>query len=189
MASTLYVCLQDDDRIAAYALDSDSGRLTPRQSLPVAGGPSVMALSPDRQVLYVGHRTGQQISSFPIDAPTGALIQQGSVAASNAPTFLAPDRTGRYLLVAYYQGEGAAVFPLAADGAVGAAPVDEHHTAPGAHAIATDPSNRFAFIPHIARIQDNVLEPPKNDPGPNMIMQFKFDAASGPIAANLPARI
>ena len=29
MASTLYVCLQDDDRIAAYALDSDSGRLTP----------------------------------------------------------------------------------------------------------------------------------------------------------------
>src|SRR5438094_5358124 len=144
MANALYVCLQDEDRIAAYALDAASGKLNPRQSLPVAGGPSVLALSPDRRVLYVGHRSGQQISSYRIDPATGALTEQGSVKASNAPTFLAPDRTGRYLLVAYYQGAGAAVFPLAADGAVGAPPVDEHSTAPGAHAIATDPSNRFA---------------------------------------------
>ena len=61
MANALYVCLQDEDRIAAYALDAASGKLNPRQSLPVAGGPSVLALSPDRRVLYVGHRSGQQI--------------------------------------------------------------------------------------------------------------------------------
>ena len=37
-------------------------------------------------------------------------------------------------------------------------------------------SNRFAYVPHISRVQDNVLEPPKNIPGPNVIMQFRFDA-------------
>ena len=55
--------------------------------------------------------------------------------------------------------------------------------------MATDPSNRFAFIPHIARIQDNVLEPPKNNPGPNMIMQFRFDAQTGHLSPNTPARV
>ena len=56
----------------------------------------------------------------------------------------------------------------------------------GAHAIATDPSNRFAFVPHIARIQDNVLEPPKNNPGPNVILQFRFDAQTGRLTPNTP---
>ena len=38
-------------------------------------------------------------------------------------------------------------------------------TAVGAHAIQTDPSNRFAFVPHIARLNDNVLEPPRERAG------------------------
>src|SRR5439155_19027460 len=115
--------------------------------------------------------------------------RQGSVSAADAPTFLATDRTGKYLLSAYYQGGYAAVHPLGSAGAVGDPPLDRHDTAIGAHAIATDPSNRFAFVPHIARLQDNVLEPPKNNPGPNMIMQYKFDAASGRLTANSPARL
>lgn len=108
---------------------------------------------------------------------------------SHAPTFLAPDRTGKYLLSAYYQGGFAAVHPLAADGAVGAAPVASVPTAPGAHAIQTDPSNRFAFVPHIARLNDNVLEPQRENPGPNMIAQFRFDAATGHLSASSPARV
>ena len=113
----------------------------------------------------------------------------GTVSAGHAPTFLAPDRTGRYLLSAYYQGGGAAVHHLGADGAVGAPPLDWLATAAGAHAIATDPSNRFAFVPHIARLNDNVLEPPKENPGPNMIMQFRFDAQTGRLTANSPSRV
>jgi 6-phosphogluconolactonase len=62
--------------------------------------------------------------------------------------------------------------------------LDRQNTAPGAHAILTDPSNRFAFVPHIARQQDNVLEPPKNIPGPNFIAQFRFDAATGRLHPN-----
>jgi 6-phosphogluconolactonase len=81
------------------------------------------------------------------------------------------------------------VHALGADGSVGAAPVDRHETANGAHAIATDPSNRFAFVPHIAYLNDNVLEPPKNNPGPNFIAQFRFDEKTGRLTPNSPARL
>ena len=67
--------------------------------------------------------------------------------------------------------------------------IDRQNTAPGAHAILTDPSNRFAFVPHIARQNDNVLEPPKDIPGPNFIAQFRFDAATGRLTPNAPFKL
>lgn len=189
MPHALYVCLQDEDKIVGFTIDESTGQLIRQAENPAAGGPSVLALSPDRRVLYAGHRTQPAISSFRIDQSSGALTLQGSLSAEHAPTFLAADRTGRYLLSAYYQGGYAAVHPLGADGAVGAPPVDRQETAPGAHAIATDRSNRFAFVPHIARLNDNVLEPPKNDPGPNVIMQFRFDGGTGRLTPNSPFRL
>ncbi len=189
MPHALYVCLQDEDRIAAFAIDADSGRLTPQAATPAAGGPSVLAISPDRRTLYVGHRARPAISSFRIDPDGGGLAPLGTVSSEHAPTFLAPDRTGRYLLSAYYQGGGAAVHPLGEDGAACAPPVEWLATAAGAHAIQTDPSNRFAFVPHIARLNDNVLEPPKDNPGPNAIMQLRFDAGTGRLSANSPFRV
>jgi 6-phosphogluconolactonase len=117
------------------------------------------------------------------------LTLVGTAPQPHAPTFLALDRTGKYLLSAYYQGGGAAVYRLGSDDTVGAASHDWLATDTGAHAIATDPSNRFAFVPHIARVQDNVLEPPKNIPGPNVIMQFRFDAETGRLTANTPSRV
>jgi 6-phosphogluconolactonase len=189
MPCSLYVCLQDDNKIAAFTINADTGQLTPRADVPAAGGPSVMAISPDRRTLYVGYRIQPAISSFRIDPDTGGLTLEGTVSQEHAPTFLAPDRTGKYLLCAYYQGGGAAVHPVAADGAVGAPPLGWLATAPGAHAIATDPSNRFAFVPHIARLNDNVMEPPKENPGPNVIIQFRFDAQTGGLTPNSPLRV
>src|SRR6266436_5945551 len=147
MPNSLYVCLQDDDKIAVFAIAADTGRLTRQAEVPAAGGPSVMAISPDRHVLYVGHRAQPAISSFRIDRNTGGLTPLSTVAAEHAPTFLATDGTGRFLLSAYYQGGYAAVHSLAADGAVGASRLDRQDTAPGAHAIHTAPSNRYAWAP------------------------------------------
>jgi len=189
MADVLYVALQDEDKIASFAIDPGTGGLTRKGDVAVAGGPSVMAQSPDGRVVYVGLRTRPAISSFRVDPATGALTPQGSVSADDAPTFLAADRAGRFLLSAYYQGGYAAVHPLGADGAVGGPMLERHDTANGAHAISTDPSNRFAFVPHIARLQDNVLEPPKNNPGPNFIAQFRFDAKSGRMTPNTTFRV
>jgi 6-phosphogluconolactonase len=189
MPCSLYVCLQDDDKIAAFAIDAGTGRLTLQADVPAGGGPSVMALSPNGQTLYLGCRTRPAIASFRIDQATGALAPQGSVSAEHAPTFLATDRTGKYLLSAYYQGGYAAVHPIGTDGAVGGVALDRQNTANGAHAIATDPSNQFAFVPHIARLNDNVLEPPKENPGPNFIAQFRFDAQSGRLTPNSLFRV
>jgi 6-phosphogluconolactonase len=188
MPTVLYVGLQDADKIAVFAIDA-AGELTKQGEVPAPGGPSVMVVSPDRQVLYVGQRGGPAITTFRIDQQTGELSAAGAAAQAHAPTFLALDRTGRFMLVAYYQGGGAAVFRLASDGAIGAPSQDWLATATGAHAIATDRSNRFAYVPHIARIQDNVLEPPKNIPGPNTIMQFQFNAESGHLIPNSPPQV
>src|SRR5262249_58676858 len=122
MPYSLYVCLQDEDKIVAFTMDAETGQLTPPAVVPVAGGPSVLALSPDRQILYVGHRGQPAISSFRIDPATGGLTPHGTGASTHAPTFLAPDRTGRYFLSAYYQGRDSAVPPLRAGRAVGPPP-------------------------------------------------------------------
>ena len=61
MPHALYVGLQDDNKIAVFAIDPDTGQLAPRAEIPLAGGPSVLALSPDRQTLFVGTRTDPAI--------------------------------------------------------------------------------------------------------------------------------
>ena len=187
MPSALYVGLQDDGKIAVYTIDPGNGQLAKHSEVP-ALEPSVMAVSNDRRTLYVGERGGPAIASFRIGAD-GGLTALGKASQPHAPTFLAPDRSGNFMLVAYYQGAGAAVYRLDANGAVGAASQDWIATGIGAHAIATDPSNSFAFVPHISRVQDNVLEPPKNIPGPNVIMQFRFDAKAGRLSPNTPAQV
>jgi 6-phosphogluconolactonase len=189
MPDALYVCMQDEDKIAAFTIDADTGQLTPRAEISAAGGPSVLAISPNRRVLYAGHRNVPAISSYRIDQSSGGLTLLGTVAPPHAPTFLAPDRAGRYLLSAYYQGGFAGVHRIAADGSVVSDPVAWLATATGAHAIETDPSNRFAFVPHIARLNDNVLEPQRENPGPNMIAQFRFDPDTGHLTANSPFRV
>src|SRR6185437_3219949 len=98
MPSVLYVCRQDADNIAAFAVDDASGRLTPRGETAAPGGPSVTALGAGGRVLYVGHRTRPAISTYRIDPAGGGLSLQGSVPADDPPTYLAPDRSGRYLL-------------------------------------------------------------------------------------------
>src|SRR5438552_1439080 len=189
MPDVLYIGLQDDDKIVSFGLDAGDGKLHPRAEMPAAGAPSVFAVSPDRHILHVGYRGTPAIESCRIDAASGALPSLGRVATEHPPTYLATDRAGKCLASAYYQGGYAAVHPLGNDGGVRGPALDRQNTAPGAHAILTDPSNRFAFVPHIARQNDNVLEPPKNIPGPNFIAQFRFDAATGRLSANAPFKL
>ncbi len=173
----MYVALQDDDKILVFTMDAETGKLTPRADVPATGGPSLLAISPDRKALYAGHRGSSEISSFRIDQGTGGLTQSGTISVEAAPTFLSTDRKGRFVLSAYYQGAHAAVHPVGDDGAVGDPPIEWLETATGAHAMQTDPSNRFAFVPHIA------------GNGPNAIFQFRFDENTGHITPNSPPRV
>ena len=93
------------------------------------------------------------------------------------PTFISTDRRGKFVLSAYYQGAHVGVHPIGDDGSVGGQPIDWLETATGAHAMQTDPTNTYAFVPHIA------------GNGPNAIFQFRFDQDTGHISPNSPARV
>jgi 6-phosphogluconolactonase (cycloisomerase 2 family) len=69
----MYVSLQDDDKILVLTMDARTGKLTPKAEVPVTGGPSPLAISPDQKALYVGHRNVSGISSFRIGPDTGEL--------------------------------------------------------------------------------------------------------------------
>lgn len=189
MPNYMYVALQDGDNILGFNMDAQTGKLTPMAEVPVVGGPSALAISPDQKVLYVGHRTSQEISSYRIDQNTGSLTQNGKVSVEAAPTFLSTDRKGKYLLSAHYQGAHIAVHGTGADGGIVGPPIEWLETDVGAHAIQTDRSNKFAFVPHIARQSDNVMQPPGDALGPNVIYQFRFDENTGHLTPNSPLKV
>ena len=189
MANCMYVSLQDDDKILVFGMDAGTGKLTPKGEIPVAGGPSSSAISPDRKTFYVGHRNSNELSSYRIDPDTGGLTQIGRVSLEASPTFLSTDRKGRFMLSAYYQGAHVAVHPIGDDGSVSGPPIEWLETAMAAHAIQTDPSNKFAFVPHIARLNDSVMQPPGDALGPNAISQFRFDENTGHLTPNSPLKV
>ena len=158
-----------------FSVDSQTGKLTPRADVAVAGGPFTLAISPDRKYLYAGCREIPQLFSYRIDQANGSLTQNGSVSLEANPTYIATDRKGKFVLSAYYQGAHVGVHPIGDDGSVGGEPIEWLETATGAHAMQTDPTNSYAFVPHIA------------GNGPNAIYQFRFDENTGHITPNAPA--
>ena len=177
MPTFMYVSLQDDDKIARFTVDPGTGKLDPQEEVAVTGGPAPLAISPDRRFLYVGRRGISEISSFRIDQSTGGLSMIGTATLETDPCFLATDRKGRYVLSSYYEGGKAAVHPIGDDGVATAPPTEWLDTARGAHSFQTDPSNKFAFVPHIA------------GRGPNAIFQFRFDETTGRLTPNSPPRV
>ena len=170
----MYVSFQDDDSISIFTVDPATGQLDWQEEVAVEGGPAPLAISPDSNVLYVGRRGSQQLSSYRIDQRTGGLSLIGTVPLQGEPVYVATDRTGRFVFSAYYYQSTAAVHAVGSDGAATFPPIEWRYTSHGAHAIQTDRSNRFAFVPHIA------------NRGPNAIFQFRFDATTGRLTPNVP---
>ena len=177
MTHYMYIAIQEDDKIATFTLDPDTGALSHRRDLAVAGGPFTMAVSPDGANLYVGCREDPQLISFAIDQANGDLTRTGRIALEFNPTYINTDRKGGYVLSAYYQGAHVGVHPIGGDGSVVGEPVVWIETATGAHCMQTDPTNTYAFVPHIA------------GNGPNRIYQYRFDENTGRIEANSPAQV
>lgn len=177
MPSYMYVALQEDDKISVLTVDPQTGKLTPQVEVPVPGGPFTLAISPDRKFLYAGCRGTPQLFSFEIDQTNGGLTQNGSIPLESWPVFVATDRKGMFVLSAYYQGAHVGVHPISEDGSVGGKPIEWLETATGAHAMQTDSTNSYAFVPHIA------------GNGPNAIFQFKFDENTGRLTPNSPFKV
>ena len=178
MRHWMYISISGEDRISVFEVDSTTGRVDHRSDAAAPGGPAPLAADPERRFLYVGCRSANEILSFRIDRRSGSLSAVGKAALDSDPCFLATDRSGRFLLSAYYGAGGVAVHRIGSDGVAVAPPVQWIATAPGAHSIQTDQSNRFAFVPHIA-----------GGVGPSEIYQFNFDEHSGRLTPSSPAKL
>ena len=174
--SYMYVSFQDDNVVSIFSVDPRTGQLERQQDVALEGGPAPMAISPDQRVLHVGKRGSQEMSGYRIDPTTGGLEHIRTIPLQGEPVYVAMDRTGRFVLSAYYYQSTAAVHRVGPDGVAVFPPVEWRYTSHGAHAIQTDRSNRFAFVPHIA------------NRGPNAIFQFRFDETSGRLTPNKPER-
>lgn len=177
MPYIMYVALQGDDKIARFTMDPQTGKLALQETIEAPGGPAPLAMEPQKRYLYVGRRGQKILSSFRVEPGTGSLKHIGEVQLESDPCYMATDRSGCYVFSAYYEAGKAAVHPIGPDGAAYGPPIVWLSTARGAHCMQADPSNRFVFVPHIA------------GNGPNAIFQFRFDAETGHLTPNTPARL
>ena len=166
--------------ISIFRLDTAAGKLTPAGTVQGGENPSFLAWDPSGRFLFAVNETDPgRVRSFRIDQATAGLTPINDVPAMGSiSAHLSTDRTGRWLLVANYGGtkEGTiASFPIGTDGSLGPA-VDTRSFGAGsmAHYIATDPGNRFAFVPLKG--------------GPS-VAQLAFDAATGRFKPNVPPQV
>lgn len=180
-ATVVYVSNAGDKEIGVFLMDRDSGALTAVERVPVPGtdkpSPTSMplAVSPDHRFLYAALRTEPYpVSSFAIDQADGRLIHLGYAPLADSMAYIITDRSGRYLLSASYPGAKLAINPIDADGRVGERPTQVLATEPKAHCVVVDPSNRWAYCTNL---------------GGDIIMQLRFDPATGTVVPNMPAAI
>lgn len=169
-ATFVYVSLDGENRIVIYQAN-EAGELTHIGDSKLDHAPGSLAISPSGDYLFAALRTAGYVASFRIDQSSGQLSPINQVGKGKDTAFVATDRTGRYLLAADYIVGFVAVYRIGADGTLSEMPADERTTDIRAHAILTDPSNRFALVPHTA---------------PNSIHQFKFDDQTGKLTPNQP---
>src|SRR5258705_8974473 len=171
LASTfVYVSNAEDGDIGMYTLQAD-GSLQPGQRFKATKLVMPMAVSPDKRFLIAAVRSKPyQAYTYSIDKSSGALNLVGTGTLAESYPYIAVDRSGRYLLGASYGAHQVGVNPVGPDGRVGE-PLQVIATARNAHAIRSDNTNRFVFVPHL---------------GTDQIFQFLFDDKTGRLAANTP---
>ncbi len=169
-ATYVYVSNAEDGDISSYTLQSDGSlKAGPRTLAEKVVMP--MSVSPDRKYLAAAVRSKPfAVYTYSIDARSGALKLIGKAALAESLPYIRHDATGKFLLGASYPGHLVSVNPVGRDGKVGD-PAQVIPTALNAHAIVTDRSNKYVFVPHL---------------GTDQIFQFTFDAKNGKLAANTP---
>ncbi len=173
-ATFVYVANADSQDISVLELDKTQGQLRLVETVPVAGTVMPLALSPNRQFLYAALRSQPfRVTSFAIDGATGKLRKLGEAPLADSMANIDVDATGRWLFAASYPGHKITVNSIGKDGAAGAVQ-QLIPTAPNAHAIHADASNRFVVASSLG--------------GDNLSI-WRFDADKGQLTPGDPPLI
>ena len=170
MQSHLYLSIAGENRIAIYTFDVSNGAIEFQEDVNVTGSPGPLTLSPCGNYLYAGLRSSREISTFRIDEKSKQLTLLRTIKLDADTCYIATDKTGKYLLSAYYGAGKVTVHAIGDDKTVQDELIQTVETAPHAHYIETDVSNRFAFVPHTVPA--------------NAIYQFHFDPNTGMLIEN-----
>lgn len=174
MKTIVYISCAESGDIAVLQLQADSGSLTPLQRAMVGGKAGPLAIDPGRRLMFAARRSDPFAAlAFAIDPAVGTLSPLGEQALPHSMAYIATDRSGRFLLSASYGGNLLAVNPIGVDGLV--MPTQQVlNTEPHAHAVLTDPANRFLFATSL---------------GGGHVLQRRFDAATGRLVPNDPPMV
>lgn len=166
--------------ISIFRLELASGKLTPAGQVAAGAAPSFLAWDPAGKNLFAADEVESgRVRAFAINAATGGLAPLNDVSSAGVgPAHLSVDRTGKWVLVANYADKKSgtiAVLPVGEDGRLGPA-VDTKDYGPATmpHAILTDPTNQYVFVPC------------KGGP---YVVQLGFDPSSGRLSPNQPDRV
>jgi 6-phosphogluconolactonase len=172
-ATYVYVSNAEDGTIGMYTMAND-GTLKPGAAVEAGKLVMPMNVSPDKRFLFAAVRSKPHYAvSYSIDHATGALKLVAKGPLVESLPYIYSDKTGRWLLGASYGGHKVTVNPIGKDGKVGKES-QVIPTALNAHAILTDQSNKYAFVPHL---------------GTDQVFQFRFDAKTGKLSSNTPATV
>src|SRR5258706_318200 len=149
----------------------EGARLRPAARLKAEKSVMPMPLGGDKRYLVAAARAKPSSAyTYAIARGTGALKLVGTGPLAESLPYIQLERSGRYLRGASYGANLVSVNPVGPDGRVGE-PLQVIPTARNAHAIRTDNTNRFVFVPHL---------------GTDQVFQFVFDEKSGRLSANTP---
>ncbi len=173
-------------------LDLATGKLSP----PVLAGktvnPSFLAIHPTGKYLYScgeiadfeGKKNVGAINAFAINDSGDLTFLNAQSSEGAAPCHIVLDKAGKYAFCANYGGGNVAVLPIGPDGKLDKASGFVQHkgssvnkarqTAPHAHSINLDASNKFAFVA---------------DLGLDKVLIYKFDPVKGTLTPNDPAEV
>jgi 6-phosphogluconolactonase len=184
-SALLYVATQNAEKpgITVAHLDTTRGVLSTPRLVAETRDPAHFTVTPDGRHLYMCNTgTPGGVSAFAIKDPASGALELLNYRESRGrgPSYVSVDNSGRYVLDANYGGGYVEVLALRADGSLGdqtafvqheGSSVHARQNKPYAHWFRTDPSNRFAVAA---------------DLGTDQIVVYRFDAASGQLAANDP---
>ena len=163
--------------------ESDTGKFTPPQLAAEVSNPNFLAVTPNRKFLFAAadnlgaeSKTNSGVVAYAINPTNGALTRLAAVNCGwRGVCHISTDATGRWLLAASYNSGAVAALPIAEDGHIETISAKAVHHGSGAntnrqasahaHAVVTDPANRFVLVP---------------DLGMDKVMSYHLDATLTP---------
>ena len=177
--SHVYIANADGQDISVFELES-TGALQPMRTIavqfpPQTGRSMLLATGVNRRLLYAAYLCDGQfaVATLALDPVTGIPACLGTTRLADAMAYMTTDRTGRYLLCASYAGSRVTVNTIGRDGCVGAL-LQDLPTAPKAHCIIADPTNRHVLYTSL---------------GGDLVYRQGFDELRGQIGPQAPVTL